>query len=111
MNENCLCEKCRRPRGTNTTIAFRRKCTVQQQRLFGDRIERYLTNIGITPESYGHAKEALSLLPDCYCSERKKAFNAVHAYAKEHGWPSAILNAKKIYKQVLEKSKKEHALD
>jgi hypothetical protein len=68
----------------------------------GDRVEQWLSKMGVTPESYAHAKEAIGLIPDCNCPKRKQAMNEVHAYAKEHGWLKAIAHAREIAKRVTE---------
>jgi len=69
---------------------------MSSDKLLGSWVEQTLAAMKVTPENYRHAKAVLWLLPKCNCDGRKRMLNEIHAYAKIHGWASALVHAKQI---------------
>ncbi len=51
-----------------------------KQEGWGDKIEKQLQSLGITPEKYVAIKEKFGLPPTCYCKGRKAWLNKVGEY-------------------------------
>ena len=57
-----------------------RKLRGEEPELAGDWLSRQFAAVGITPERYAAAKQALGMPPTCECEERREWLNRAHAW-------------------------------